>query len=223
MTEVDGCHYTRGSDIGINSGKPRPTRFVSVMVPLSTGQSKSVVIQVTPHSDALCDGCKRRGSVVMPTGERCVVAECPDCALDGMFLNGYGHIIDGEISLDELIRDEAKYVLSPSSWLDAYTSGELTRSLLLREHDEADVLFAMERLVDDASPQADTEEMTSPGLSSLKITSPKVTGRARRKIDVARLMMERLVLDEHLETDLADDGRTAKRQKRSLRGDAISR
>lgn len=190
------------------------TQFVSVMVPLITGQSKSVVIQVTPYDNAICEGCREYGCVVMPSGEKCVAVECPDCALEGWFRDSYGYIIKGDISLDELIRNEAKYAMTPTLWLTMYTNGELDGNVLRREHDANDILHAMEMLMESASPPSDNEEIISPTMGSLHITSPKVTSRARRQIDTARTMMESLSLGDH-----AECGRSGGRDTKRLRTD----
>lgn len=170
------------------------SQFVSVMVPLITGQSKNVVMQVTPYDETLCEGCQEHGCVIMPSGERCIATECPDCALDNLFRNSYGYIIKGKVSLDELIRDEAKYALTPTVWLTSYMNGELNTNILRREHDECNVLAAMELLIDDSSPRGEQEEIASPTLGSLNITTPKVASRARRHADNIRAMMESLSL-----------------------------
>lgn len=172
------------------------TQFVSVMVPLITGQSKNVIMQVTPYVESLCEGCKEHGCVIMPSGERCIVTECPDCALDNLFRNSYGYVIKGEVSLDELIRNEAKYALTPTVWLTSYVNGELDEYILRREHDESSVLTAMELLIDDSSPRSDQEEIASPTLGPLNITTPKVASRARRHTENMRIMMESLSLGD---------------------------
>ena len=189
------------------------SQFVSVMVPLITGQSKNVVMQVTPYDESLCEGCQEHGCVIMPSGEKCIATECPDCALDNLFRDGYGYIIKGEVSLDELIRDEAKYALTPTVWLTSYMNGELNTNILRREHDECNVLAAMELLIDDSSPRGDQEEIASPTLGSLNITTPKVASRARRHTDNIRAMMDSLSLGDR--TTEPCDKRNSKRLRTS--------
>lgn len=191
-------------------------RFVSVMVPLSTGQSKNVVIQATPYDDALCESCRKNGCVVMPTGERCIVVECPDCALDGWFRDSYGYIINESIGVDELIRNETKYALSPSSWLSAYVDGTLSNTILFREHDTNQITDAMEILMEMTHSYAEGRsdsrksetcecEMTysepsTPTLASLHITSPKIISKARRQLDITR-QLEELSIGEPMTDD----------------------
>lgn len=182
------------------------TRFVSVMVPLNTGQSKNVVIQATPYNDALCESCRKNGCVVMPTGQRCIVVECPDCALDGWFSDSYGYIINESIGVDELIRNEAKYALSPSSWLSAYIDGTLSNTILFRDHNTNQITDAMELLMemtysynyDEKCNRSSSEtysEPSTPNLASLHITSPKLLSKARRHLDITR-QLEDLFIGE---------------------------
>jgi hypothetical protein len=149
----------------------------------------------------------------MPSGEKCIATECPDCALDNLFRDGYGYIIKGKVSLDELIQNEAKYALTPTVWLTSYMNEELNTTILRREHDECNVLSAMELLIDDSSPRDDQEEIASPTLGSLNITTPKVASRARRHIESMRTMMESLSLGK-TKTE-AYDGRSSKRIRTS--------
>lgn len=189
------------------------SRYVSVMVPLSTGQSRHIVVQSTPYEEAICDGCRKNGSIVMTNGEKCIVVECPDCALDSWFQNSYGYKIDCDITIDELIKNEPKYSLSPSNWLSSYTDGTLKTVILEREHNEEQITTAMEYLIENVSSthrhtvgekdsclentvsEADDDRISTPTLSSLSITSPKVISRARRRLDLTR-RMESLSLGE---------------------------
>lgn len=209
------------------------TRYISAMVPLSTGQSKQVVVQATPYDEALCESCKRYGCVRTPSGERCVVVECPDCALDGWFTSSYGFIIRDDISLDVLVQNESKYALTPSSWLSAYIDGTLYPDVLSRPHSDADISNAMETLIDSTqgstharcsscSSCSSCSNCSSPCICSFSLQSeadgsppaglisPKLINRVRRILDVTE-RMEEMSLDCD---DNRDDSIATKRLKR---------
>lgn len=183
------------------------SRFISIMVPLSTGQSKLAVINALSECDIMCSGCRKNCCVTMTTGERIVIVECPDCALDNQFQDSYGYIIKDDIGLDEFMKNESKYALTCSQWLSSYIEGTLDVLFLKREHDEDRITDAMETLIESSSSYSrernlddkheyDSDVISSPSLTSLNLTSPKVINKARRRTMELSYHMETLTLGE---------------------------
>lgn len=184
------------------------SKYVSVMVPLNTGQSKQIMLKICDKS--LCCYCQTNACVIMPDGKRVCVGECADCALSNWFSNSYGYLIPSNICMDEFLKNESKYTLTPTTWLSAYLDNSLTTQILYKYHEETEITRAMEILINlhdcltsnklnkYTKLNNDKEELSphsTPTLSSLQIASPKLIGRVRKQIDIVEDMAE-LRIDE---------------------------
>ena len=108
------------------------SKYVSVMVPLNTGQSKQIMLKICDRT--LCYYCQINACVNMPDGKRVCVGECADCALSNWFSNSYGYLIPPNICMDEFLKNESKYTLTPTTWLSAYLDNSLTMQILRKYH-----------------------------------------------------------------------------------------
>lgn len=185
------------------------SKYVSVMVPLNTGQSKQIMLKICDKT--LCYYCQTNACVNMPDGKRVCVGECADCALSNWFSNSYGYLIPSNICMDEFLKNESKYTLTPTTWLSAYLDNSLTRQILRKYHDEIEITRSMEILINlqdcltsnkldkyNKLNNNDKEELSphsTPTLSSLQIASPKLIGRVRKQIDIVEDMAD-LRIDE---------------------------
>lgn len=188
------------------------SKYVSVMVPLNTGQSKQIMLKICDKT--LCYYCQTNACVNMPDGKRVCVGECADCALSNWFSNSYGYLIPSNICMDEFLKNESKYILTPTTWLSAYLDNSLTTQILHKNHEETEITRAMEilinlqdcltsnnyikRITNSCNGNYDKEELSphsTPTLSSLQIASPKLIGRVRKQIDIVEDMAE-LRIDE---------------------------
>lgn len=184
------------------------SKYVSVMVPLNTGQSKQIMLKICDKT--LCYYCQTNACVNMPDGKRVCVGECADCALSNWFSNSYGYLIPSNICMDEFLKNESKYTLTPTTWLSAYLDNSLTAQILRKNHEETEITRAMEILINlqdcltsnkfdkYTKLNNDKEELSphsTPTLSSLQIASPKLIGRVRKQIDIVEDMAE-LRIDE---------------------------
>lgn len=141
------------------------SKYVSTMVPLNTGQSKHVILKVCDNS--VCNNCRTNACVTLSDGKSVCVGECADCALSNMFSNSLGYMIPKDTTIDEFVKNESKYTLSPSVWLSAYLDNCLTSNILRNNHDETKIARCMEILID---------------LQDC-LTSNKLNSRVRRQID----------------------------------------
>lgn len=176
------------------------SKYVSVMVPLNTGQSKQIMLKICDKT--ICCYCQTNACVNMLDGTRVYVGECADCALSTGFANSFGCIIPPNTTLDEFLKNESKYIILPSVWLKAYLDDSLTHYLLNRTHGEAELAKAMEMMLDfqDCLTTNTYEDCLTidADLSSLQIASPKLVGRVRRHMDmdIADNMDELCLIDD---------------------------
>jgi hypothetical protein len=141
------------------------SKYISTMVPLNTGQSKHVILKVCDNS--ICYYCQTNACVTLSDGKCVCVGECADCALSNMFSNSLGYMIPKHTTLDEFVKNENKYVLTPSVWLSAYLDNRLTSNIIHKTYDESKISRCMEILI----------EMQD------GLTSNKLISRVRRQID----------------------------------------
>jgi hypothetical protein len=95
------------------------SRYVSVMVPLESGQSSQILLERL-GATVMCDRCHREASIVSEAGEEFLVGKCSSCAFRSYFVDGLGIRITKHISLSEFFANETAYAITVKEWLDAY-------------------------------------------------------------------------------------------------------
>lgn len=171
--------------------------FVTLMVHLSSGQSKPITLRkVTYPSELCCLTCWISATVHTPDGKRCVVGECADCALDKEFSDSLGIKLSPNLSLDEFVCNPAQYCISVSSWLEWYCNGANVSSdgFITRRHCPKKVEKLITELMDNygESDLTTCEPNDIDGIVKVRDVylcqpadkpSPKLVARVRRRFD----------------------------------------
>jgi hypothetical protein len=185
-----------------NSTNSTNSRYLSIMMPLCSGQSQQIMVEVwdkTPKScNLICEHCYNKSSVILPDKRRVRVGECPDCAIENMFSNSYGCIIPENTCIDEFIKNPSKYELTPSHWLTAYVDDTIQLLYLKKHHKYHNFRNAIDILFDNASDniydssnvlQQKQQHQYQHQHQQKQIVSPKLISRFRRKTDLEDQML----------------------------------
>ena len=212
------CNSTNSS----NSLNSTNSRYLSIMMPLCSGQSQQIMVEVwdkTPKScNLICEHCYNKSSVILPDKRRVRVGECPDCAIENMFTNSYGCIIPENTCIDEFIKNPSKYELTPSHWLTAYVDDTIQLLYLKKHHKYHNFRNAIDSLFDDASEYIydssnvlhQYQHQHQHQHQQKQIVSPKLISRFRRKTDLEDQMLWLSISDNNMSNrnDNFDNKRT---------------
>lgn len=166
---------------GDKSPTHRDISYTSVMFPLDTGQSRMVMLETySTVEQAPCQYCWEYATVLLSNNKRVKVGECPDCALDNTFDNGYGMRISETIQLDTFIKQPDKYQLTATSWLNAYLEGHI-ESWLMRYHKQDDIDELLETVIQTTESKIGSDKCL--GRHSEVFASPKLVARTRKRLE----------------------------------------
>jgi len=101
------------------------SRFVSLMVPLRSGQSTQILLESVDREND-CIRCQDEASVVSDSGQLFMVGQCSSCSFDSHFSNGLGMRIPNNTTITEYFSNESSYSMSMKHWIDAYMCDELS-------------------------------------------------------------------------------------------------
>jgi len=184
------------------------SKYLSLMVPLCSGQSQQIMVEVwdkTPKlCNLICEYCYNKSSVLLPDKRRVRVGECPDCAIENMFTNSYGCIIPENTYIDEFIKNPSKYELTPSHWLTAYVDDTIQLLYLKKHHKYHNFRNAIDILFDNASENIyDSSNVLHQHQQhqqhqQKQIVSPKLISRFRRKVDIEDQMLWLSISDNNM-------------------------
>lgn len=79
------------------------SRFVSLMVPLDSSQSRQILLERLDRRND-CLRCQEEASVFSEDGEAFIVGLCSDCSFKKRFVNGLGVRIRSRTTLTDFFR-----------------------------------------------------------------------------------------------------------------------
>lgn len=100
------------------------SRFVSLMVPLESGQSRQILLESLDTYNT-CIICQKDAAVKSEDGNFFIVGQCSYCAFKTNFTNGFGIKICSPITVSDYFMNEFSYSLSVKDWINAYVYDEL--------------------------------------------------------------------------------------------------
>lgn len=102
------------------------SRFVSLMVPLESGQATQILLESIDREN-ICRRCRDESTVVSINGQLFLVGQCSSCSFDSCFTNGLGIRIINDVTISEFFSNESSYTMTMKTWIDAYMSDDLSK------------------------------------------------------------------------------------------------